>query len=97
MIVVTKHQGLVDYLKEQQIINENTKIISHVSDPNKIRHEDVIGVLPLNLAVLTRTITEIPLSLAYEDRGQELSLERVREIAGDPIIYEVFLSNKNWR
>lgn len=97
MIVVTKHQGLVDYLKEQQIINENTKIISHVSDPNEIRHEDVIGVLPLNLAVLTRTITEIPLSLAYEDRGQELSLERVREIANDPVIYEVFLSNKNWR
>jgi len=49
----------------------------------------VCGVLPHNLSCLTSTFTEVPLRLTPEMRGTELSLETLREIAGDPVTYRV--------
>jgi putative CRISPR-associated protein (TIGR02620 family) len=88
MIVVTRHPTLVDYLREQGLIGPDAEVISHAT-PEQIRGRHVVGVLPLSLACEAASVTEIPLALAPEDRGQELSLERVREIAGAPVTYVV--------
>jgi len=54
-----------------------------------VRGRYVIGVLPLHMAALAATITEVPLALTREDRGRKLSLERLREIAKPPRTYVV--------
>ena len=87
-VVVTRHQALVTYLLEIGLITPETQVISHAT-PNQVQGKHVIGVLPLSLAAQAESVTEIPLSLAPEDRGQELTVERLREIAGDPTTYTV--------
>lgn len=82
-IVVTRHPALVEYLQEKGLVGEDVEVLSHVSDPeNELRGKIVAGVLPLHLAAHCVAVIEVPLNLTPEDRGKELSLERVREIAG---------------
>lgn len=87
-IVVTRHQALIELLKEHGLIDEATPVIEHAT-PDDVRGRDVIGVLPLSLAALAKSVTEIPLDIQPEDRGKELLLERLREIAGEPQTYVV--------
>ena len=87
-VVITRHQALVQYLIELGLITAETPVISHASAEN-VQGKDVIGVLPLSLASLAKSITEIPLALTPEDRGRELDIERIREIAGSPTTYTV--------
>ena len=87
-VVITRHKALVEYLLELGLITSETPVISHASQ-EQVQGKDVIGVLPLSLAKFARSITEIPLSLSPEDRGRELSLDRLREIAGSPTTYSV--------
>ena len=87
-VVITRHSALVEHLLEIGLITPETPVISHAS-PEEVQGKDVIGVLPLSLACLARSITEIPLALTPEDRGRELTIERLREIAGSPTTYKV--------
>ncbi len=88
-IVVTRHAALVDLLRERGIIGDGVRVISHVTDPEEIRGKHVIGVLPFHLASLADLVTEIPLALTAEDRGREIDLDRLRQIAGEPRTYVV--------
>lgn len=88
-LVVTRHPGLVSYLKEIGIADESTKVIPHVSSPGMLKGKHVVGVLPVSLAKLCDPFTEIPLAISPEMRGEELSLEQVREIAGKPVSYRI--------
>ena len=88
-IVVTRHPALVEYLLEKGIIKEGEfHLISHATIED-IEGKDVIGVLPMVLASAANTITEVPLVVPQELRGQELSLDQVREFAGAPVTYKV--------
>ena len=87
-VVVTRHPALIQYLIEKGLANESVKVISHAS-PDDIRGKDVIGVLPLSLACLAESVTEIPLKLDESMRGKELSIDEMREIAGEPVVYKV--------
>jgi len=87
-IVITRHPALVQYLIELGLITSETPVISHAS-PEQVQGKDVIGVLPLSLAKFALSVTEIPLALTPEDRGKELSIERLREIAGSPSTYSI--------
>jgi putative CRISPR-associated protein (TIGR02620 family) len=87
-VVVTRHKALVALLVERGIIDAAASVIEHAS-PANVAGKHVIGVLPLSLAALAASITEIPLALTAEDRGQELSLDRLRQIAGAPARYVV--------
>jgi len=49
-IVVTRHLALVEYLREQGLIDEDTDVVAHVTDPEQIRGLHVIGPVPLHLA-----------------------------------------------
>ncbi len=87
-LVVTRHKALVEYLKEIDLINDRDPVISHATDVD-VDGNHVIGVLPLSLASLCATVTEIPMNIPPELRGKELSIEQVRQYAGWPRTYEV--------
>lgn len=88
-IVVTRHGSLVEYLKEQGIISDNVEVIEH-ANPKVVKGKHVIGVLPHSLSSLTKSYTEVPLSLPPELRGIELTLEQIRQYAGEPNTYKVY-------
>lgn len=85
-VVVTRHPALVDYLAELGIVAE--EVITHATAED-VAGKHVIGVLPLHLAALTVTVTTVPLNIPPELRGEELTLEQVREFAGTPATYYV--------
>lgn len=87
-IVVTRHPALVALLVERGLVKEDVEVISHAT-PEQVAGKDVIGVLPLNLAALAASVTEVPLALTPELRGKELDLEILREIAGEAVTYKV--------
>lgn len=87
-VIVTRHQGLVDYLIAEAIVPADAHVIAHAT-PEDLRDKHVVGVLPHNLSCLCASYTEIPLQLTPEMRGRELSEEEVREVAGEPATYKV--------
>jgi len=86
-LVVTRHPVLVEYLLELGLITSETAFVAHVDEPSCLEGLHVVGILPSHLAARCKTHTEIPLKLTLEDRSQELTLERDREIAGEPVTY----------
>lgn len=90
-IVITRHTALVAYLIETGVIAHDTPVLAHAT-PEDVRGRHVVGVLPLSLAALAVSVTEVPLALTPEDRGRELGIERMREIAGAPVRYTVRLA-----
>ena len=81
-LVITRHAALVDFLIEKGIIEEgNFRLISHASAED-VKGQEVIGILPLELAALAKSITTVPLNVPMEKRGQELSIEDIRQFAG---------------
>jgi putative CRISPR-associated protein (TIGR02620 family) len=88
-LIVTRHPGLVEYLREIGIATAETVVVSHAT-PENVTGKHVCGVLPHNLSCLCESFTEIPLlNLPVELRGVELTLEQVREYAGTPVTYRV--------
>ncbi len=87
-LVVTRHPGLVAYLRELGLATEATQVISHAS-PEAVRGKHVCGVLPHSLSCLCERFTEVPLALPAELRGAELTLEQVRQYASAPVSYIV--------
>lgn len=87
-LIVTRHPGLVEYLREIGLASENVQVVSHASAEN-VAGRRVCGVLPHSLSCLCESFTEVPLSLPPELRGAELTLEQVRQYAGAPVTYKV--------
>lgn len=87
-IIVTRHPGLVEYLRELGLATAETVVISHAA-PETIRGKRVCGVLPHSLSCLCESFTEVPLTLPAELRGKELSLAEVRQYAAAPVTYKV--------
>ena len=87
--VVTRHKALVAYLLDKDIIKEGEyKLIEH-ADYKDVEGQDVIGVLPLQLASYAKSVTEVPLKLTPEMRGKELTFEEVEKVAEKPMQYIV--------
>lgn len=87
-VVVTRHPALVSFLVEQGIITADAPVLTHATRAD-VEGRDVIGVLPLSLARYAASVTEVPLNLPPELRGQELTLEQVRAHAGAVTRYRV--------
>lgn len=79
-LVVTRHPGLVAYLVERGIVTEGAAVIAHAT-AEQVTGRDVVGVLPLSLAALATSVTEVVMDIPVELRGKELSLEQVRACA----------------
>ena len=87
--VITRHKALLAYLLDKDIIKEGEyKLIEH-ADYKDVEGQDVIGVLPLQLASYAKSVTEVPLKLTPELRGKELTFEEVEKIAQEPVQYIV--------
>lgn len=87
--VITRHKALLAYLLDKDIIKEGEyKLIEH-ADYKDVEGQDVIGVLPLQLASYAKSVTEIPLKLTPEMRGKELTFEEVEKVAEEPVQYIV--------
>ncbi len=76
-LVVTRHPGLIEVLAEQGICDKATPVVAHAT-PDQIRGKNIAGVLPLALAAVCESVTEVSLSLPAELRGQELTAAQVR-------------------
>lgn len=87
-LIVTRHPGLVEHLRRTGLITGGEPVVEHAA-PADVRGRHVIGVLPLHLAAEAASVTEVPLNLGPDDRGRELSAERVAEVAGPPVTYQV--------
>ena len=88
-LIVTRHKSLVSYLLDKNIIKEGEyKLIEH-ADYKDVEGQNVIGVLPLQLASYAKSVTEIPLKLTPEMRGKELTFEEVEKVAEEPVQYIV--------
>lgn len=90
-IIVTRHKGLVEFLKEEKLVTDNVKVVLHATEED-VKNKHVIGVLPRALSCLTASFTEIPLEIPYRFRGTELSVNQIREFAGEPVTY----SERRW-
>ena len=87
-VVITRHPALRWYLIEQGMIDDADVLLEHAG-AGDVEGKHVIGVLPLRLASLAASITEVPLDIPAELRGQELTIEQVRQYAGEPVRYFV--------
>ncbi len=88
-VVVTRHKGLVTYLIEERLVSTDVEVLDHVDHPSQIKGKNVIGILPLSLAIHANTVMDIPLNIPKEMRGKELSAEEVRQYAGPPCTYKL--------
>lgn len=87
-LIVTRHQGLVEYLQEIGLAGNDVQVVSHAT-PENVAGKRLCGVLPHSLSCLCETFTEVPLNLPADLRGVELTLEQVRQFAGEPVTYRV--------
>lgn len=87
-LVVTRHPGLVEYLRNISLIGADAEVITH-AEAKDVEFRHVIGVLPHNLSCLTMSFTEVPLNLPADMRGKELTAEDVARYAGEPVTYVV--------
>ena len=88
-VVVTRHPALFDFLIEEGIVQEGNFLLIAQAKAEDVEGKDVIGNLPLHLAAMAHTITEVPLKIPFELRGKELTLDQIRKYAGDPATYNV--------
>ena len=93
VVVVTRHEALVQFLSEEGVIPEGKPYVwkKHI-DPgenSKLVGKMVIGVLPMHLAALAREYVNVPLVIPPEMRGKELSIEEIRRFAKAAEHYEV--------
>lgn len=71
-IVVTRHSGLVDYLKLKGVVDEKVQVLATVTS-DEVADSLVIGVLPFDLAL--RTAAYVSVIFRTPPRGAELTAE----------------------
>lgn len=82
-LIITRHQALIELLIERGIATSETPVHTGTVDIETVRGKHVAGVLPFELAAAAKSVTQIPLAITPDDRGKELPIERLREIAGE--------------
>jgi len=88
IVVVTRHKALIEYLVETGMVSPDVPVFEHAAE-EVVKGKHVIGVLPIHLAALCEKYTNIGLSVPADKRGQELSLDEVREFATEPTTYRI--------
>ncbi len=70
-IIVTRHHGLVEWLKSRGISGD---VLTHVADESQIRGKIVYGVLPLSLAAKCEIYVAVDMpNIRPYQRGADLS------------------------
>jgi len=84
-LIVTRHHGLVDWLNRNGICG--TVIEQATADD--VQGKDVIGVLPLHLAALCKTVTAVDYNCPRELRGVDLTAEQLDQFGAKVSVYKV--------
>jgi len=87
-IIVTRHPALIEYLKNNNYVNDDVEHISHANIED-IEGAHVFGILPLWLASYCDRLTEVQLRLPPEKRGVELSIKDIEFYAVKPRTYTI--------
>lgn len=88
-VVVTRHHALVEYLLEENLLPDGPiKWVEH-AEKWEISGRVVYGNLPFHLAAEASEVVHIPLNIPQEKRGEELTVEEIREYAGQPVSYRI--------
>lgn len=74
-LVVLRHQGSLEWLRQE--FGELPPTLTGNATPDDVRGKRVLGVLPLHLASVAKSVTE--LQLTPPPRGEELSAAQVAE------------------
>ena len=77
-VIVTRHAGLVEFLREEGLIEATTEVVAHAT-PEAVKGCRVIGILPLHLAVHAACVEQPILNLPPELRGKELTAAEMRQ------------------
>lgn len=100
-VVVTRHEGLVELLAERGIVGRGVRVVSVATDAEVVGADVIVeaGTLPLRLASLARSVTEIPIDLpsailravplAADMAGRELTACQLRPYVGRETTYRV--------
>jgi putative CRISPR-associated protein (TIGR02620 family) len=75
-VIVTRHAGMVQWLKNHGIVGD---VISHVENVEQIAGKNVYGILPLHLAIECNCITTVDMDIPAEKRGMDISPEEMDE------------------
>ena len=74
-LVVTRHQGAVDWLVRHGHVGPDVDVVAHATADN-VAGKDVFGVLPLHLAAVAGRVNSIDLpNLPADRRGTDLSAD----------------------
>ena len=84
-IIVTRHPALVRYIQENGIAPKGTPVIPHAK-PRDVIGKHVYGVIPLRLAHLARSVTEVPIMREACDAKAEITYDRFCQIALPPVV-----------
>jgi hypothetical protein len=88
-IIITRHGGLVDYIRSLSPDMGELEVLTHAT-PADVMGRVVVGVLPPHLASIALLRIEIPLDFGDPAlRGAELTCSQVSSIAGSPRFYRV--------
>lgn len=90
-ILITRHPALLEYLQEMGLVQAGTPVIAHAS-AGDVKGKDVFGVLPLHLAAVANSVTEVTLDIPAEKRGCELTLAEVKTYSRGISTYKVEVS-----
>lgn len=85
-LIVTQHDGLVSYLRDEY--NIDVPCIDHANVADVVG-KVVVGVLPIYLAAYAKLVITIPLHTPRSLRRTELTAEQVAKFAGTPQYYVV--------
>jgi len=68
-LIVTRHPGLVEYLRKIGLASSQTEVVAHAT-ADAVAGKHVCGVLPHSLSCLCDKFTEIPLAVPPELLGK---------------------------
>ena len=88
-VIVTRHSALVEYILQEKIAPQGTKVIPHAT-AEEVTGMHVIGVLPLHLAALAAKVTVVEMDIPISHRGVELSLEDMNKMVKGVATYLVW-------
>ncbi len=78
-LVVTKHKGLVEFLRQRGLVDGSVEVVAHITDPSILDGKVVAGVLPVHLAARCSAYCSVNLELPFELRGKELTAEQTEQ------------------
>ncbi len=87
-LIITRHPALLTVLVEDFGVSPDTPVVAHAT-AGDLKDKHTLGVLPVGLAALTASHTELVLRVPPELRGTELNAQQVRQYMAGLKAYQI--------